>query len=235
MRLQKFLAEGGIASRRASEQVILAGRVRVNGQPVQVLGVRVDPDHERITVDGKLVRPKQKRYIALNKPPGCVCSHRDPQGRRTVSDFLPKEWNDLFSVGRLDWDSEGLILLTNDGRFCLRLTHPRYGVRKTYRVTVAGRVENATLSRFMHGVMHHGECLRAEKARLMHSNNTQSLAELELSEGKNREARRLFESQGLQVSRLQRIQIGCVKLGELPPGKWRTLTKSEIKSLLPEL
>lgn len=229
------MAEAGLASRRAGEQIILAGRVRVDGQVVRTLGIKVDPSQERVTVDGEAIQAKRKLYIALNKPRGCVCSRNDPQGRRTINDFLPKEWNDLYSVGRLDWDSEGLILLTNDGQFCLRLTHPRYGVRKKYRVTVAGRVEKEVLSRMMRGVLHEGEHLRADKARLLEANNTHSIAELELTEGKNREARRLFETQGLPVNRLQRTQIGQIKLGELPSGKWRTLTKSEIKSLLPEL
>jgi len=138
-------------------------------------------------------------------------------------------------VGRLDFDSEGLLFLTNDGQFSLHLTHPRYGVRKKYLATVEGRLAPEALSQFTQGVTHEGEKLKAESARLKSANNSQSLVELELAEGKNREVRRLFESQGLTVRRLQRTQIGRIKLGELPSGKWRTLTEPEIKSLLSKL
>ena len=137
-------------------------------------------------------------------------------------------------MGRLDHDSEGLIFLTNDGEFSLRLTHPRYGVRKKYRATVEGRVDGERLRQLTRGLWHQGETLKAEKARLLSANNSNSVVELELAEGKNREVRRLFETQGLEVNRLVRTQIGKIKLGELPSGKWRTLTEPEIKSLLSE-
>lgn len=232
VRLQKFLADAGIASRRASEQVILDGRVEVNGQPVRILGTKVDPLHDKISVDGKPVRAKRKLYVALNKPKGCVCSRKDEFDRPTIYELLPKEWGNLYSVGRLDYDTEGLIFLTNDGEFALRLTHPRYEVNKKYLATVEGRVEQDMLSRFVQGVFHDGEKLKARKAHLVSATKSVSVAELELTEGKNREVRRLFESQGATVKRLQRIQIGKIKLGELKPGKWRTLTEPEINSLL---
>ena len=235
VRLQKFLADAGVASRRAGEQIILAGRVTVNGEPVQQLGVKVDPVHDRIALDGQPLRTRRKLYVALNKPPGVVCSRTHPGPQRLVSDLLPKEWTSLYSVGRLDCDSEGLIFLTNDGEFCLRLTHPRYGVRKTYHVTVEGRIEPALLLKLTQGVVDDGETLKAENARLLSVSNRQSLIQLELAEGKNREARRLFASQGLTVVRLQRVRIGPIKLGELPPGKWRTLTEPEIKTLLSKI
>ena len=146
--------------------------------------------------------------------------------------MLPKEWGHLHSVGRLDFNTEGLLFLTNDGEFSLRLTHPRYGVRKKYVATVEGRVEPAILRRFTDGLWHQGEKLKAEKARLIPASKSQSVVELELAEGKYREVRRLFESQNIAVKRLQRIQIGKIKLGELRVGKWRTLTEPEIKSLL---
>jgi 23S rRNA pseudouridine2605 synthase len=234
VRLQKFLAEGGVASRRASEQMILAGRVAVNGRAVRELGSKVDPARDRVTCDGAPVRPKRKLYVALNKPRGYVCTRRDELKRRTVGELLPREWSNLYPVGRLDYDSEGLLFLTNDGEFSLRLTHPRYGVRKKYLVTVAGRVQPEMLNRFIRGVSHEGERLRVEKARLLSANNSSSVVELELGEGRNREVRRLFESEGLAVDRLVRTQIGRIKLGELPSRKWRTLTEAEIKSLLSE-
>ena len=235
VRLQKFLADAGVASRRAAEQIILAGRVSVNGQPVRLLGTKVDPLHEEVAVDGRPVRAKRKLYVALHKPVGCVCSQRDELGRPTIHDLLPQEWQNLHSVGRLDFDSEGLIFLTNDGQFALCLTHPRYGVSKKYLAYVEGRVEKVMLERFLQGVWHAGEKLQARAVRLISSSRARSVVELELGEGKNREVRRLFESQGLMVKRLQRTQIGRIKLGELKPGRWRTLTETEISTLLQKI
>ena len=232
VRLHKFLADAGVASRRAGEQYILDGRVTVNGEKVQALGAKVDPDRDRVSVDGKPVRAKRKLYLALNKPRGLVCSRNDEHQRPTIYELLPREWSHLHSVGRLDFNSEGLIFLTNDGQFSLHLTHPRYGVRKIYVATVAGRVDAAMLAQFTRGVFHQGERLKAERARLVSGGSSQSVVELEMAEGKYREVRRLFESQSLSVKRLQRMQIGKIKLGELKPGKWRTLTEPEIKSLL---
>lgn len=232
VRLQKFLAEAGVASRRASEEIITAGRVTVNGTVVQELGTKVDPDHDRVQVDGRPIRVKRKVYLALNKPRGLVCSRNDEQGRPTIFDLLPKEWRHLHSVGRLDFNSEGLIFLTNDGDFSLHLTHPRYGVRKRYVAMIDGSVDAEMLRLFIRGVVYEGEKFKAEKARLVAGGQSKSVVELELAEGKYREVRRLFESQGRTVKKLQRIQIGKIKLGELPPGKWRTLTDGEIKSLL---
>jgi pseudouridine synthase len=234
VRLQKFLADAGIASRRAAEQIILDGKVRVNGKFIRLLGTKIDPDRDEVILDGKIIRARKKLYIALNKPPGCVCSHNDELGRPTIYDLLPKEWQIVHSVGRLDFNSEGLIFLTNDGQFALRLTHPRYGVRKKYVVTVEGKVEPAMLAEFTRGIFHGGEKLKAEKTRLLGSSNSKSVVELELSEGKNREVRRMFESQNVSVRKLQRVQIGKIKLGELKLGKWRTLTAAEIKTLLLE-
>ncbi|MEO5803746.1 MAG: pseudouridine synthase [Verrucomicrobiota bacterium] len=235
VRLQKFLADAGIASRRASEKIILDGQVSVNGKEVRQLGTKVDPDHDRVEVDGRRVKPKRKIYVALNKPRKFLCAREEGSPRRLVGDLLPREWNNLYSVGRLDYESEGLIFLTNDGEFCLRLTHPRYGVRKTYLATVEGKAGTEVLRKLTHGILDGGETLKAERARLLSASNSKSVIELEMSEGKNREVRRMFESQGLTVVRLQRIKIGPIKLGELPEGKWRALTESEIKSLLSKL
>lgn len=232
IRLQKFLADAGVASRRAGEQMILAGRISVNGQTVRLLGTKVDPAQDEVALDGQPVRPRRKLYIALHKPAGCVCTRHDPENRPTIGELLPKEWGHLFSVGRLDYFSEGLIFLTNDGEFCLRLTHPRYGVRKVYRVTVEGRVEPGALVQLTKGVFEGGERLKAEKARILAANNSRSVVELVLTEGKNREVRRLCAALDWEVSRLQRTQVGPIRLGELPVGRWRTLTEPEIKSLL---
>lgn len=232
VRLQKFLADAGVASRRASEELITAGRVEVNGQLVRQLGSKVDPDRDHVRVDGQPVRVKRKLYVALNKPRGCVCSRKDELKRPTIYELLPKEWTNVYSVGRLDYNTEGLIFLTNDGDFALHLTHPRYEVRKKYLATIEGPVEFVTLEKFMNGIFHDGEKLKAERARIVSTNRSRSVVELDLKEGKNREVRRLFESQGITVKNLQRVQIGKIKLGELKSGKWRTLTEPEIKSLL---
>jgi 23S rRNA pseudouridine2605 synthase len=232
VRLQKFLAEAGVASRRASEQIIADGRVSVNGRTVRELGSKIDPAHDTVALDGTRLKTKRKLYLALNKPRGYICSRRDPHTRKIVHDLLPKEWANLHSVGRLDYDSEGLLFLTNDGEFSLHLTHPRYGVRKKYLVMVEGRVEAEMLAPMLRGISHEGERLKAERTRIVTANNSRSVVEIELTEGKNREVRRLFATQGLILERLQRVQIGPIKLGELPSGKWRTLSETEVKSLV---
>jgi pseudouridine synthase len=234
VRLQKLLADAGVASRRASERIILEGRVTVNGQPVTELGRKVEPLHDKVIVDGKPVQAKRKVYLALHKPRGFVCSRKDELNRPTIFDLLPKEWSHLHNVGRLDFNSEGLIFLTNDGEFSLRLTHPRYGVRKKYVATIDGKVKTEHLRRCLEGIWDDGEKLKAEKTRIIAGGAT-SVVELELAEGKYHEVRRLFEIQNLTVKRLVRIQIGKIKLAELRPGKWRTLTETEIKSLLAKI
>ena len=206
--------------------------MEVNGQVARQLGTKIDPLHDKIRVDGQAIRAKRKLYIALNKPRGCVCSRKDEFDRPTIYELLPREWSNLYSVGRLDYDTEGLIFLTNDGQFALRLTHPRYEVVKKYVATVDGRVEQQVLETFRHGVFHDGEKLKAHKARLVSGGKSASVVELELTEGKNREVRRMFESQGVTVRALRRVQIGKIKLGEMKAGKWRALTEPEINSLL---
>jgi 23S rRNA pseudouridine2605 synthase len=235
LRLQKFLADAGVASRRAAEQIILEGRVAINGHVIRLLGTKVDPAHDKITLDGRPVQAKKKIYLALNKPVKCVCSHNDELGRPTIYELLPREWQMVNSVGRLDFNSEGLIFLTNDGEFALRLTHPRYGVRKKYVTTVEGEVTREMLQRFTQGIFTGGEKLKALSAHIVSGGRSRSVVEMELGEGKNREVRRLFESQNLTVKKLQRTQIGKIKLGELKPGKWRILTPAEIKTLISDL
>ena len=207
----------------------------VNSQTVRLLGSKVDADHDRVAVDGKPVRAKKLVYLALNKPSGCVCSRQDELNRPTIYELIPREWDTVQSVGRLDYNSEGLIFLTNDGQFALRLTHPRYGVRKKYLATVEGEVTPAMLRLFREGVFHEGDRLQALAAKIVSGTRDRCVVELELGEGKNREVRRLFESQALTVKRLLRTQIGRIRLGELKPGKWRTLNAVEIKTLISDL
>lgn len=232
VRLQKLIADAGIASRRAAEAYITAGRVTVNGEVVTTLGTRVDPLTDRVTVDGQLVRAARKLYIALHKPKGYTCTRSDPHAARKVGELLPPEWSGVYPVGRLDRESEGLLFLTNDGEFCLHLTHPRFGIRKKYLVTVAGRAEPRMLERFRKGVVCGDETLKIERGRILAVNPGGSLVEIELAEGRYREVRRLFASEGLEVERLVRTQIGPIKLGELRLGRWRTLTPAELKTLL---
>lgn len=232
VRLQKYLADAGVASRRAAEQFIAEGRVTVDGRVVTELGTKVDPAVAKVAVDGQPVRVRRKLYIALNKPRDFICTRHDDLGRRTVFALLPLDWGNLFPIGRLDRDSEGLLFLTNDGDFALKLTHPRYGMTKKYWAFVIGRMEPRDIRRCTEGIADAGETLKAVSARIVSANNSHSVVELELAQGKNREVRRLFEVLGHEVEQLKRVQIGPIKLGELPVGKWRALTEHELRSLL---
>ena len=232
VRLQKFLSEAGVTSRREGEKLILAGRVTVDGQVVRLLGTKIHPVKSEVSVDGQTVRPKAKRFVALNKPTKFLCTRHDTHDRRTVFDLLPADWGHLFTIGRLDADSEGLILLTNDGEFCQKVAHPSHGLLKTYRVTLAKRLEPETLKQLTLGLRDKGDFLKARSAHLLSSNNTRSEVELVLTEGKNREVRRMFKALGCRVLRLQRMAVGSVKLGELPVGKWRMLSRAEVASCL---
>ena len=230
VRLQKFLAQAGIASRRSSETIIREGRVEVNGRKVTKQGIQIDPVADVVSVDGQMIQPLRHHYVAVHKPRGVLCTRKDEKQRTILGDLLPSDW-DLKPVGRLDRDSEGLIFATNDGDFALRITHPRYEITKVYQVEAEGRVPHRTLRLLTQGVKHGGQMLRALKATLLDANRSRSVVELELTEGKNREIRRMFATQKIKIVRLIRMQIGSVKLGELPTGKWRTLTKTEIETL----
>ena len=221
-----------MASRREGEKLILSGRVAVDGQVVRLLGTKVDPAKNEVTLSGKPVHAKAKRFVALNKPKKIICSRRDTHDRATVFDLVPTDWGHLFTIGRLDADSEGLILLTNDGEFCQKVAHPRHGMLKTYRVSLAKRVAPGALNKLTTGLRDAEEWLQAKRAKLLAANNTRSEVELVLAEGKNREIRRMFKVLGHRVLRLQRIAVGPVKLGELPLGKWRVLSRAEIASCL---
>ncbi|MGB0580710.1 MAG: pseudouridine synthase [Limisphaerales bacterium] len=232
VRLQKFLADAGVASRRASEKLIADGQVEVNGQVVRRQGVQIDSKSDVVTVDGNTVRRRKKVYVAVYKPTGYVTTKRDEGGKKDVMALLPARWQHLHPVGRLDKDTEGLLLLTNDGDFSMQVTHPRFGVTKRYVVQVNGRVTGKVTAQICRGIVDKGENLKALKAKIISANNTHSTVEIELAEGRNREVRRLFAACDHKVVQLCRISVGCVNLGELPSGKWRTLTDSEIKSLL---
>lgn len=235
VRLQKFLAEAGVASRRKCEDAIIAGLVAVNGQITRQLGTKVHPYEDVVTYDGRRVRTRRKITIALHKPPGYHCTRSDPEGRKVIGDLLPREWGHLYSVGRLDSDSEGLLFLTNDGDFAQAVSHPRHGARKTYHILVPGNFPRELVAKLGQGIVDRGQTLRPIRVKLLAASRSRSTLEIVLAEGKNREIRRMLSAVGFRVTRLMRVQIGPVKLGELPAGKWRTLTESEIKSLLPKV
>lgn len=230
-RLQKVLAAAGLASRRECEQMIVEGRVEVDRQVVTELGTRVDLDRQDIRVDGEPL-PRQKLvYFAVNKPVGFVSTSRDPAGRPRVTDLLPKGLPRAYCVGRLDMSSEGLILITNDGELANQLTHPRHGVEKIYLVEVAGHVERETLTKLERGVRLAEGYAHAKHVRIKSKHKHSTMLEMVLDEGRNREIRRLLARLGHKVERLRRIAVGPVRLGDLPPGAVRPLSRQEIQSL----
>ncbi len=229
-RLQKLLAGAGICSRRRAEELIAQGRVRVNGT-VARLGERADPTRDRIELDGVPLRtPAAPLTLLLHKPIGVLCSCHDPHGRRTVLDLLPPELargTGLHPVGRLDADSRGALLLTNDGALTLRLTHPRYGHRKSYRVWVQGHPCKAVLERWRRGVALDGRACQPVDLRRIRRSGGASLLALEMREGRNRQIRRTAELLGHPVLDLERVAIGTVRLGDLAEGSWRHLEPQE--------
>ncbi len=232
-RLQKFLARAGLGSRRGCEALITAGRVRINASSVRTLGVCVDPERDVVAVDGERIRPPRRTLsLVVHKPARCVTTLRDPQGRPVVTTLLPERGLPrLFPVGRLDFDAEGLLLLTNDGELAERLTHPRYGVARTYHVKVKGQPDAAALERLVHGVSHDGERLHAERATLLRRAPANAWVAIVVTEGRHHQVKRLCEAIGHPVLRLQRVRFGPLVLGDLAPGQWRTLTPAEAAGL----
>jgi 23S rRNA pseudouridine2605 synthase len=233
VRLHKLLAEAGVASRRAAERLIVEGRVRVNGVPVVELGAHADPVTDRIEVDGRPIpKAEPKRYVLLHKPRGYLTTREDPRGRPRVFDLVPELGVRLHPVGRLDYDAEGLLLLTNDGALTFQLTHPRHGVRRVYHVLVSGRFEPDTLPSLQRGVVLEDGPARVDRARLLgDAPNGRYWIELQLSEGRYREVKRLCRVVGLVVERLCRVAFGALELGELPEGQWRELGAGEVARL----
>ncbi len=230
-RLQKFLSQAGVASRRKAEELIVAGRVRVNGAPARELGTKVDATRDLVEVDGERVQAAATLWLALNKPRGYVTTRRDPEGRPTVYELVPGEYHGLFYVGRLDYDSEGLVLLTNDGGTANRLMHPRYGTERVYEVELAGPVAPAALRQLQGGVELEDGVARAEAVVRLKGPPGRTRLRLTLLEGRNREVRRLFQALGHTVERLVRVSYGPVRLGGLAPGAWRRLTSNEMLAL----
>jgi pseudouridine synthase len=238
-RLSRFLAHAGIASRRHAEELIAAGRVQVNGVTVTTQGTRINPDTEIVLVDGKPVRSTTKNvYLLLHKPVGYVTTAYDPQGRPTVLDLLPAELRALrvYPVGRLDIDTSGLLLLTNDGDFALRLTHPRYSMQKHYQALVQGCLSESALSALRSGITiteDKGRSYETAPAQvsLLRKVGTDCWLSLTIHEGRKRQVRRMLAAVGHPVLELIRVGIGPLELGDLPTGKWRYLSDEEVRAL----
>lgn len=230
VRLQKAISNAGLMSRRAAEELISTGRVTIDGR-VAILGDRVDADSQRVEVDGVPlpVSPALVTYL-LYKPVGVISSVSDPEGRPTVTDLVPSSPR-VVPVGRLDYDSEGLLLLSNDGELILRATHPRYGMTKTYVATVAGRTSSATMRNLERGVELEDGLARAKRARVLQSTGPTSLVEIVLVEGRNREVRRMMAAVGHPVDRLVRTSIGPLSDRSLRAGSWRLLRVDEVSEL----
>jgi 23S rRNA pseudouridine2605 synthase len=232
LRLNQALAKTGFCSRRKADELIAAGRVSVNGEITRDFSVAIDPNRDILAVDKRPVSFKNATYILLNKPPGVVTTRSDEQGRKTVMDLLPDNLRHLRPAGRLDMYSEGLLILTNDGDFAQKLTHPSHHLPKLYRVTVKGFLKNADVKQIRKGVtLEDGPTLPAQ-ARILERNKSYSEVELTIREGRNRQIRRMFEHLGYTVSRLARLAIGRLQLGQVPSGTWRFLTSSEVTHLL---
>ena len=232
-RLQKILAQAGVASRRAAEKLIGEGRVSVNGVTEREMGTKADPGHDDIKVDGRRLRARQRaRYILLNKPAGYVSTRADPQHRPTVIDLLRGVREYVYPVGRLDYDTEGLLLLTNDGDLAAHLTHPRHGVERTYEARVAGIPDAAALDRLRHGIPLDGRrTLPADVSLLNPGRSGDGTLRLTIREGRNRQVRRMCDAVGHPVRALRRIRIGPLQDRRLKPGEWRELSDVEVKAL----
>jgi 23S rRNA pseudouridine2605 synthase len=231
VRLNHFLAMSGVCSRRAADALIKGGRVEVNGELVRELGVRVDPEHDDVRFDGSRVQPERPTYVLFNKPSGVVCTNARHEQKKRVIDFLPQVKGRLFTVGRLDLDSEGLILLTNDGSFALEMTHPRFGVPKLYAIVLRGRVEQQDLDKARGGIWLAEGPTAGMNAKVERTGKDKTHLKVTLREGKNREIRRVFAKLGFPVLELKRIRIGDLNLHGLKPGMWRFLQKHEVAEL----
>lgn len=230
-RLQKVLAAAGVGSRRHCEEYIRDGRVTVDGKTVTELGIKVDPQAQKVCVDGQRIKFQKKQYFLVNKPVGVVCTNSDPEGRPRVVDLLPPKYGRLFSVGRLDETSEGLLIVTNDGELAHALAHPRFQVERVYRCIIAGVPDDETFASLRRGLHFSDGKLRMRDVRRIKSSGKSTLVEVILTEGQNREVRRLFARVGHKVLKLRRTAFGPLKLGELELAAYRPLSPSEVRVL----
>ena len=232
IRLQKLLADAGIASRRKSEEMILDGRVAVNGKIIRQLGVKVDPENSEVQVDGEVItRQKTKIYLALNKPRGILSTLSDPENRPHLGDLLQDRHERLFHVGRLDKDSEGLLLLTNDGELAHRATHPSFSLPKNYLLELRGNISKEVADAFRQGVELDDGMAKVDKLTVLPGQPGRTLFDVVIHDGRNQILRRMATATGVTIERLIRIGMGPIKLGELTPGKWREIKGAELISL----
>ncbi|HUU54391.1 MAG TPA: pseudouridine synthase [Armatimonadota bacterium] len=230
-RLSKLIADAGIASRRKAADLVRAGRVRVDGETVTAPGSLVDPETQGVDVDGRLLQPQPRRYLLLNKPRGPISAATDERGRQTVLDLLPGVDERLYPAGRLDADTEGLLLITNDGDLTYRLTHPRFGIEKVYQAEVTGRPSRADLEKLQQGIMLEEGPTGPAHTKLLRAGKNSSRVEIAVHAGRKRMVRRMFEAVGHPVTALRRTRIGPLTLGDLKPGQWRPLSTAEITLL----
>ena len=233
IRLQKLLAQAGFGSRRKCEEIITDGRVEIDGELVTELGTRVDPKHQEVRVDGSRVRVNPNHVtLALNKPKRVLSAMEDPKGRYTLRDIVGDKYERIFHMGRLDYDSEGLILMTNDGELSQHVMHPKYEVEKTYIATLEGRISGQVCRRLVTtGVKLDDAWIKLDRCAILDANRESTLVKVVLHSGKNRIVRRIFGSIGFPVRRLVRTQIGPIKLGDLKSGTYRVLSQTEVRSL----
>jgi 23S rRNA pseudouridine2605 synthase len=232
MRLQKFMAQEGIGSRRSCEELIAEGKVTVNGKTAS-LGMKVDPQKDKVMIEGKPIRPAEMEYmyIMLNKPRGYITTTKDEKGRKAIIELVGNEGTRIYPVGRLDFNSEGLLLLTNDGEFTYQMTHPKNKIEKGYEVIVSGRVSPQKLDRLCKPFELDGYTTKPAKVVIMEESDTKTKLHITIHEGRNRQIRRMCEATGLLIRRLKRTSIGNLMLGELPTGAWRYLNKEEVRGL----
>jgi len=229
MRLQKYMALCGVASRRASEELIKNGQVQVNGKVVLEMGTVVDPDKDRVSVDGKTVRPEKKKvYIMLNKPVGIVTSLKDEKGRSVVTDLIEGVDERIYPVGRLDSDTSGLLLLTNDGELAFKLTHPSKRIFKKYIAIVEGLPNKGELERLRNGIKIDGRVTSKAKVKVLKNFGEDSILEIEIFEGRNRQVKKMCEAVNHPVKKLKRVAFGELQLGGLEAGNWRFLNDEEL-------
>jgi len=232
VRLQKYMAEAGIASRRKSEELILQGKVRVNGNKVTELGLSVDPERDRVEFEGKPIKaPEQKVYIMFNKPVGCVSTCHDDRGRKTVLDYIKGIDSRIYPVGRLDFTTEGLLLLTNDGQLAYKLTHPRHEIGKRYYAVINSLLTAEDVKTLERGVFIDGGKTAPVQIKIMKAVSDRTEFTIILKEGRNRQIRKMFEAIGKEVVFLKRISVGDINLDKLKSGEYRFLTQSEIDYL----
>ena len=232
LRLNKFLSNSGVASRRKCDEIIASGKVTVNGKVVTEIGSQINEKKDKVMVEGKAVcLPSSFVYIKLNKPKGYACTASDEKGRKTIYDLVDCEER-LFSIGRLDYNTEGLIILTNDGDFANKVSHPRYDVEKEYRVTIEGKIKESELAVLRKGVVVDGQKMPPAKVKLLSQDENVSKISVVINEGQNRQVRRMFEAIGREIKLLKRVRLGSVRLGGLSRGQWRDLTEDELNLLV---